>query len=114
MQNQHNLTPNCHSKHKFDNLLCGSILLSASLYIGFWQYSKIVSKVKWLEILSGSVYELINIIWWGVVILILMVAALVKIPKEFVVSILGDGKGLSGKIRATITRVLLDLCLIKF
>jgi len=48
--------------------------------------------------------------WWGLAIGVLMVAALAKIPKEFVISILGDGKGLSGKIRATMAGVLLDLC----
>lgn len=39
-----------------------------------------------------------------------MVALLAKIPREFVVSILGNGGGVSGIIRATLGGVLLDLC----
>jgi len=111
-KNQH--TVSCHgdrnNKKKFDYLLWGSIFLSTSLYIGFWKYSETISTIEWLHTLSGSVYELINIIWWGVAIGILMVAILSKVPKEFVVSILGNGNGLSGKVRATIGGVLLDLC----
>ncbi|MDA9573367.1 permease [Rickettsiales bacterium] len=102
---------NCHSnKKKFDYLLWGSILISSILYIGFWKYSDNLSNIKWLSILSGSVFELINTIWWGVLIGIVFVAILSKVPKEFVISILGNSKGISGKIRATIGGVLLDLC----
>jgi uncharacterized membrane protein YraQ (UPF0718 family) len=106
MQNIH-----CHkAKRKFDYLLWGSILTSSILYIGFWKYSDNLSNIKWLSVLSGSVFELINTIWWGVLIGIIFVAILSKVPKEFVISILGNSKGISGKIRATIGGVLLDLC----
>ena len=102
---------NCHSnKKKFDYLLWGSILISSILYIGFWKYSENFSNIKWLSVLSASVFELINTIWWGVLIGIIFVAILSKVPKEFVISILGNSKGISGKIRATIGGVLLDLC----
>lgn len=109
MLNKH--IPSCHSsKKKFDYLLWGSIFLSTSLYITFWQGFEISPTSQWLNTTSETVFELINTIWWGVLIGIVMVAILSKIPKEFVVSILGNGKGLSGKIRATVGGVLLDLC----
>jgi|TARA_Y100000389_G_scaffold159485_1_gene161338 uncharacterized protein len=106
MQNNH-----CHSsKKKFDYFLWGSALVSSILYIGFWKYSENFSNIEWLTILSSSVFELINTIWWGVLIGIIFVAILSKVPKEFVISILGESKGIKGKIRATIGGVLLDLC----
>ena len=39
-----------------------------------------------------------------------MVAILTKVPREFVVSLLGTGSGLNGILRATLGGVLLDLC----
>jgi len=108
MENKH--IPSCHSKKKFDYLLWGSIFISSVLYIGFWKYSENFSNIEWFSILSGSVFELINTIWWGVLIGIVFVAILSKVPKEFVISILGNSKGIKGKIRATIGGVLLDLC----
>ena len=105
--------PSCHNtsgKKKFDYLFWGSIFFSTSFYTIFWQYPDVFLGVKWLNVVSKTVFELINTIWWGVLIGIFMVAILSKVPKEFVVSILGDGKGLSGKVRATIAGVLLDLC----
>ncbi len=64
----------------------------------------------WLTTLSHSVYQLVNTIWWGMLIGILMIAVLAKIPREFIVSILGTQRGLRGIIRATAAGVLLDLC----
>jgi uncharacterized membrane protein YraQ (UPF0718 family) len=109
---QHNQTQDCHHQHKkkFDFFLWGSLSISCFFYIIFWQFSENISHIRWLNILAGSVYELLNIVWWGVAIGIIMVALLSKTPKEFVISALGDGKGLGGKVRATIAGVLLDLC----
>lgn len=110
---------NCHSeedkgknqgKNRFDYFLWGSILVASVLYVGFWQYGALISGEEWLGILSKTVFELINTIWWGILIGIIFVAILSKVPKEFVISILGSSKGISGKIRATIGGVLLDLC----
>lgn len=41
---------------------------------------------------------------------IIMVAVLTKVPREFVVAVLGHKRGLGGIIRATMGGVLLDLC----
>ena len=61
--------------------------------------------------LSHSVYELVNTMWWGVVMGIIMLSILAKIPREFVISILGsNSRGLTGLFRATAAGVLLDLC----
>lgn len=101
----------CHpKKNKLDYLLWGSLLAVLVLYLLYWQFSVELSQYKRLEILSHSVFELMNTIWWGIVVGMLMVAVLTKIPREFVVSLLGTGKGISGILRATLGGVLLDLC----
>lgn len=107
---QNQRTPSCCHKKKFDYFFWICVALSAILYASSWQKIEIISNISWLTILSQTVFELLNIMWWGVAIGIIMVAILSKIPKEFVVSILGDGKGLMGKVRATMAGVLLDLC----
>ncbi len=100
----------CHSTNKVDYLLWGSLIAVSVLYLLYWQFAVELSQYKRLEILSHSVFELMNTIWWGIVVGMLMVAVLTKIPREFVVSILGTGTGLRGILRATVGGVFLDLC----
>lgn len=57
--------------------------------------------------MAGSVFELINSIWWGVLIGFVMICVLGKIPREFVMSALGTRPGLAGIWRATLAGVLL-------
>ena len=61
-------------------------------------------------LLSHSVFELFNTIWWGILIGILMIAILGRIPREFVMSALGTKRGFGGIMRASFAGVLLDLC----
>ncbi len=64
----------------------------------------------WPMLLSHSVFELFNTIWWGILIGILMIAVLGRIPREFVMSALGTKRGFGGILRASFAGVLLDLC----
>lgn len=64
----------------------------------------------WLGTLSYSVFELMNVMWWGVVLGIVLVGLLSQVPQHFVQSILGQGGTFSGLLRATFAGVLLDLC----
>jgi uncharacterized membrane protein YraQ (UPF0718 family) len=80
------------------------------LYIHYGWFAQSVVDIKWYTTLSSSVFELMNTIWWGIALGILMVAALSRIPREFVMSILGTHSGLNGILRATAAGVLLDLC----
>ncbi len=110
--NAHSHTPSCHAeqKGKIDLLLWGSISAVVILYGIFWLFRDLVVDITWLHSLSGAVYTLMNTIWWGILIGIIMVAVLTKIPREFIVAILGSGSGIGGIIRATLAGVLLDLC----
>lgn len=64
----------------------------------------------WYGVLAHSVFELINTIWWGVVLGIVMIGLLSRVPREFVIAMLGSGKSGGGIFRATAAGVLLDLC----
>jgi uncharacterized membrane protein YraQ (UPF0718 family) len=101
----------CHpANNKVDFLFWGSLIAVGVLYIhyGWWQAS--THFAPWYQVLASSVYRLMNTIWWGIAIGILMVALLSKIASEFVMSILGTHNGLAGILRATAAGVLLDLC----
>ncbi len=113
MQTENKVTSPCcntEKKGKIDFLLWGSLLTVSLLYLGAWQLPQIMHSMPWLETLSQTVFDLINTIWWGLVIGAVMVAALAKIPREFVIATLGREGGLKGIIRATIGGILLDLC----
>ncbi len=65
---------------------------------------------EWLHIYVHSVHEFINMTWWGVALGIFFLALMSKIPREFVMSVLGNNKGANGIARAMLAGVLLDLC----
>ena len=60
--------------------------------------------------MAHTVFELMNTMWWGLAAGIIMVASLSRIPREFVLAVLGDQPGVRGLVRATLAGVLLDLC----
>lgn len=64
----------------------------------------------WLQHLSHGVFELLNTMWWGVMIGIVFVGLLNFVPQGLVVGLLGPGGTLKGILRATAAGVLLDLC----
>lgn len=93
-----------------DFLLWGSLTGVAVLYAHYALWPESAHFAAWYRVLASSVYEIINTMWWGMALGILMVALLSKIPREFVMSILGARGGLHGILRATAAGVLLDLC----
>lgn len=103
--------PACHKpRERPDYLLWVSLLAVVALYVQYAWFRGSTSIFPWYEVLSASVFDLMNTMWWGIVIGIFMVAVLSKIPREFVTSILGTNSGLNGIVRATAAGVLLDLC----
>jgi len=65
---------------------------------------------QWYGVISHSVQELINTMWWSVLLAIFFVGLLSKVPQTFIVVILGKGGTNTGLWRATLAGVLLDLC----
>ena len=97
----------CHPvSKKPDYLLWGSLILIVVLYGHYALAADSTTFAQWYATLALSIFELVNTIWWGIVIGILMVSVLSRIPREFVISILGKRCGLNGILRATAAGVL--------
>ncbi|GAA6151979.1 permease [Pseudoteredinibacter isoporae] len=63
-----------------------------------------------MDVMAHTVHELVNTMWFSVVLAALFVGFLAKIPQSFVLSILGRGGSVGGLGRATVAGVLMDLC----
>jgi uncharacterized membrane protein YraQ (UPF0718 family) len=93
-----------------DYLLWGSLFSILALYLINLFFASQFAEIDWLTALSSTIFKLVNTIWWGVLIGVMMVAILSKLPREFVIAILGRQGGIGGIVRATLGGVLLDLC----
>ena len=96
------------AKKKFDWLLWGSFTFVAINYV--IHLAGVEPIPDWLMIMSHGVFELMNTMWWGVLVAIFFVGLLAYIPKEMVTSVLGKGGTTVGLVRATMAGVLMDLC----
>ncbi len=65
---------------------------------------------SFLHAFTMGVFDLLNKMWWGLAAGILAMAVLSKVPREFVMSVLGTGGGFTGLLRATGAGLMLDLC----
>lgn len=105
----------CHKEHshqnKTDLLFISCILLIIPLYLLHLTYYGETDIIpKWLLLMSGTVHEMVNKTWVGVLIGVLMVSIINNIPKDVVLAALGNKKGFSRILRATIAGVALDIC----
>ncbi len=95
---------------KRDWLLVGSLSGVVILYLAYLTLAPYLTQLPVLLHLSHSVFDLINTIWWGIALGFLMICIISRVPREFVMSILGTQRGFKGLWRATMLGVLLDLC----
>ncbi len=107
----HTHTPSCYDTgNKTDWLLriCGSVILLTYIAVLLNLPGQI--NIGAVTLFAQSVFELINTMWVGIVLGIIMIGLLAQIPRELVMSALGTRSGVSGILRATAAGVLLDLC----
>ena len=104
--------PSCHTegKKRPDYILWGSLIGVGSLYLLGAFFPEQIAAYPWLTTMAHTTHHMIQAIWWGVVIGAIFVGLLSKIPREFIMSILGQGGTVGGLLRATGAGVLLDLC----
>ncbi len=95
---------------RVDWLLWGSLTCVTILYLLGWKFSTTIDSIDWLHTMAHTTHELMNTMWWGILIGLLMVGMLSKVPRAFVMAILGKSGGVGGVLRATSAGVLLDLC----
>jgi len=97
-------------KSRPDYLLWGSASIVAVGYLIHLLVGGQPALPEWLTVMSSGAYELINNMWWGLLMAVAFVGLLERIPRELVMSALGQGGTPRGVIRATFAGVLLDLC----
>lgn len=102
----------CHGEtaRKRDYLLltCSAVIILS--YLLSLVTGEVSESPSWLSAFTGSIFDLVNTMAWGVLLGFVFIALLARVPREFVISILGNSGGTGGIIRATIAGVLLDLC----
>lgn len=103
-------TPACSDNKKIDYLFWGSLIAVALLWCAALLFSDEISDISWLNMMAHTVHHMLSAMWWGVVIGIIFIGILSKIPREYILSLLGSGGTVSGLLRATGAGVLLDLC----
>ena len=99
----------CPPAHKTDWLLwvCGSITA-----IGYATYLLVPESVlpEAAFHFSHSIFEFLNVMWWGIVLGIVLVGIVGTVPRELVVGALGRDGGVAGIVRATVAGLAFDLC----
>ena len=87
------------------------VVLSYLAYLFMDGQSELLAeRPLWLVTMTSGIYELINKMWWGLVMAVFFVGLLERIPRDLVMTALGSGGTLKGIVRATAAGVLLDLC----
>ena len=107
----------CHSEDSgvpkrkgFDLLLWGSLSAVSLLFVLGAFFVDEIAAYHALEVMADTAYHMIHAMWWGIAIGVVFIGFLSKVPREFTMSILGEGGTMSGLLRATGAGVLLDLC----
>lgn len=99
-----------HGSSRFDWMMWGSAVLIVIPYLLYLAGAGIVDRYDWLTTYVHSVHEFVNATWWGVLVGIIALALLARVPREFVMAVLGHNRGATGIARAMLAGVLLDLC----
>ena len=93
---------------KKDYLLWGSLGICVIFY-AFHLFAPALLP-SFAQHFAHSIFEMLNTLWWGVLLGLIFVGLLANIPQNLVLSVLGKGGTFNGLLRATAAGVLLDLC----
>lgn len=94
------------NNRKLDKLLWGSVGI---LTLGLLLYALPVS-LPYATPFGKAVWELLGMMWWGILFGIVAVGLLQGVPRAYIHKILGKGDTFGGLVRAAIAGLLLDLC----
>lgn len=92
---------------RIDWMLWGSATIVAVLYAAHLIIGE--GPTAWHHLAHGA-YELMNMMWWGVLLGIVFVGLLDRVPRDVVIAALSGGRRASGLARATAAGVFFDLC----
>lgn len=98
----------CHSHAKFDWLYYGSLAIVAAGYaahvFGFFSFSEDIAHF------NHQIFEMMNDMWWGIILSIVAVGLLSQIPRELVMTYFSSRSRGKGLVKATLAGTLFDLC----
>ena len=102
----------CAPKQSFDWIMWGSIAFVIPMYVLFVVMGSSTHDVlpETIAIMSHTSFEMMNTMWWGILLGALAVGALGRIPNQMVMAVLGAPGSRKGVIRATMAGLMLDLC----
>jgi hypothetical protein len=93
---------------RFDWLLWGSgAVIAVSYLAGFFLPH---DAPLGLGVFTHGVQEMMNLMWWGILVGMVAVGLIDRVPREFVIGIIGRDQGAKSLVRAVLAGVLLDLC----
>lgn len=103
------------AKPRADYLLWVTLVIISISYTGFWFFGDSADAAHAgmggiAHHFGAAVFEFMNMMWLGVVLGIVAMGFLSRIPRDFVMSLMGSGKGVRGIFRAAFAGVALDLC----
>lgn len=98
------------AKKRIDWLLWGSLPIVVIGYaLALWDGHQ-QTLPPWLHTLSHTAFDMVNAMWWGVLLAALFVGILNRVPREAIMAVLGKGGTKRGLVRATLAGLVLDLC----
>lgn len=95
---------------QIDWLLYGSAVLLIIGYSLFLFQPSFFQTIPQAEIFSKTSFDLLNEVWIGILVGIILVGLVGHLPREMVTSLLGKPNTFAGIFRAAFAGVLLDLC----
>ena len=98
------------ARRRIDWLLWVSAVVIMAAWLARFFFAEAIEAIPFLGPFCAGAFDLFNKMWWGILIGIAAVGFLAKVPREFVISVLGKGGSFGGILRATGSGVLLDLC----
>lgn len=100
----------CPSGKRIDYLLWSGLGITIITYLQAKILPELFEKDSRFTHFGHSIEDFVDTMWWGIALGILMICLLSKVPREFVLAVLGKGGTFTGLIRATLAGVLLDMC----
>ncbi|RBI83540.1 ATPase [Rhodosalinus halophilus] len=95
-------------RRRFDWLLWGSALAILLAYPASFAIGQ--DTPFGLGHFAHGVREMMNAMWWGILVGMLAVGLIDRVPRAFVIGVIGRDQGAKSLLRAVLAGVLLDLC----
>lgn len=93
---------------RVDWLLSGSAAIIALSYVAAFVLPE--DAPLGLGTFTHGIYEMMNMMWWGILLGMVAVGLIDRVPRQFVIGIIGRDQGARSLVRAVLAGVLLDLC----